>query len=236
MFSSPEPLPTRKQIASYPRRTWAQTAHAMAIFAILWAISIVSSACGRQTGSPQPVPIPDSQLFRSTAALSGQATNLRLIGLPNATAGAGTVLITNGPVKVQVQSTPQGTFAAEILAHARDLIEVRLDTSEPATYRVPEQVIKEPPPITVTPPPHAIADVPPVQSDPKHPGQVRVRGQGTGAGAGVWVINTNSGAVVPAALDAQAHFDVSLPGVRGQQLEIYNIDDTLDLAWILTIP
>lgn len=194
----------------------------------LLLLLLLLPACGDQTGAPQPVPIPDSRLFRSTALMPDVTQDVVLLGLPAATAGAGKVTVTNGAVQVEVQASAVGGFWARLSARAADVLKVSYDGSEPALHTVPTLGVG------VAPPPGPIAGVEPIVA--LGGGKVRVRGQVPSGVTQVLLSATLGGDAAIAPVDGALHFDVELIAAPGETVEVYNDEPTLGPAWVLVAP
>lgn len=190
---------------------------------------LLTPACGDQTGAPQPVPIPDSSLFRSTALMPDMTQDVVLLGLPAATAGAGKVTVTNGAVQVEVRASAIGGFWARLSARAGDVLQVRYDGSEPALHTVPTLGVG------VAAPPGPIAGVEPIVALGGG-GKVRVRGQVQSGITQVLLSATVGGDAAIAPVDGSLHFDVELSAASGEAVEVYNDEPTLGPVWVLVAP
>ncbi|MBW2735722.1 MAG: hypothetical protein JRH20_25330 [Deltaproteobacteria bacterium] len=189
--------------------------------------ALLLSACGDQTGTPQPLPIPSPREMRLGGAPTDVEMDVEIVGLPGAVAGAGQVVIVNNGVSTEAQSTAAGSFFASIRAHGDDELEIRYENSDAAIVTVPVKGIMYPGI------PFPIEGVPPLT--PQGDGQVLVRGELPSAGVAL-VVNVSNGAVVLGAADALQQFSLEIQAASGDALRVYQEMTPLGPFWELTVP
>jgi hypothetical protein len=193
---------------------------------VLAALALV--ACGDGAGVPQPIPIPGQ--LRSMSAPLTTPTEIDVVGLPGAVAGAGQVLVTDvGGGVTKASSTAAGSFTLSLKARGGDVLQVRYEDSDAAALTVPKQGIMAPLP------PGPITGVPPVTA--LSGGRVRVRGLSNGAGTQIVAVNATSGDAATAKAAGDKRFSLELTAAKGDALRVYEeVSGALGTAWSLTVP
>ena len=197
------------------------------VWSLGWLLLLVPTACGDQTGTPQPLPIPCPQLMRLGAAPAEVAIEVDLVGLSGAVAGAGSLVAVNGTQSQQTRSSAAGSFYLALSARGGDVLQVRFGDSEPALIEVPVMTAMVPRP------PTPIDGVAPVT--PRGGARVLVQGQLAAAGRAL-VANASTGAVALVDSDGNGRFAVELGASSGESLRIYEERVPLGPAWLVMVP
>jgi hypothetical protein len=184
-----------------------------------------------ETGIPQPFPLPkpNTQLLRSSGVTDpGVTTPVQVAGLPGVVPKAGKITIENQGKTVEVQATESGSFFATVDAKAKDVLDVRYETSEPAQIEVPLLGIQTPKP------PGPAPGVPPLEGPTG--GVVTVRGLGN-TGVDIFVVNLGSGEIgTGQTAGTDGAFELKVKAQKGDTLRVYEDLKTLLGFWELKVP
>lgn len=192
--------------------------------------ALLLGACGDGTSLPQPVPVPAPQLSAILQSTPQEnQTDVMLVGLPGAVAGAGQVVATTRPsgLVTAVPSNAQGSFA--LVVARGESIELRYQT--PAGERSEAALLA--PTRQTFGPELTESDATPggVVSAPDAQGFVTVSNGSpqqilASPNVTVLVSNANSGDVVTGTTDGGGLFSLRLRGASGQEILILLSDAT----------
>jgi hypothetical protein len=207
-------------------KLWGMHKRAAALMALILLV-----ACGDQSGTPSPLPIPDLNFIRSSAAPLEMEVAVVLVGMQQAVAGSGQITVENGERLVTTSSTDKGSFYASIQAKAKDTLKLKYNASAPAELVVTEMSI------TTPFPPGPIDGVTPVTKIDEQ--RVLIQGQLSQSNEtmrSALVVNVKSGEVVSGSADTKHQFSIEIKASTGDEILVYENEEILTGSWRLKVP